>query len=195
MSRARVIWAAVLSALLTTVTLISHAATAWNAVGLGLVAFALWLATRSYHRTEVAWPRDPRQDRPGGRTDVAELSWAAFTRNGLVTERVLRRVRAIAARRLAAHGVLWDGNLPQHTFRHGVREPEAVSRLRGWGTGPADAAEHLQRARDLLGASTADDLTTARAATPRTLDHWFRVLDALVEPGTAQHPDDSRSTR
>jgi hypothetical protein len=49
------------------------------------------------------WPSPPRDERPGGRHGLSELSWMAFTRNGRITERVLRRIRAIGA----ARGVDW----------------------------------------------------------------------------------------
>ena len=184
MKRSHLAGAAVIAALLAAIAVVSRMLSPWNALALAAVAFTLWLVTRPYERTDVPWPEEPRSDRPGGRTDVAELSWTAFTRNGLVTERVLRRVRAIAARRLAAHGVLWDGAVHQ-----------GAPDLRGWGTGPADAAEHRRRARELLGAATLDALSTARAATPRTLDHWLGALDALVVAPDDSRPDNSRSTR
>lgn len=191
MKRSLVIGAAALITALATLLAVTRALTPWDAAALAGIAFGLWFVTRPYLRSEVAWPKDPRPERPGGRADVAQLSWTAFTRNGLVTERVLRRMRAIAARRLAVHGVLWDGRLPEYAFHDGPRNAAAAAaNVRGWGTGPQDAAEHKQRARDLLGAAMVDELSTARAVTPRTLDHWFRALDALVAA-----PDDSRSTR
>lgn len=183
MKRSLVIGTACLIAVLADVAVASRAVSLWNGLALAVVAFTVWFATRPYLRTDVPWPQEPRNERAGGRTDVAELSWTAFTRNGMVTERVLRRVHAIAARRLAAHGVLWDGTL--RDGRVAGRTPD----LHGWGTGPADAAEHKQRAHDLLGAAMLDELSTAHAATPRTLDHWLSALDALVAA-----PDDSRST-
>ncbi len=191
MKRSVVIGVALFIAGLAALAVFVRAVTFWNAVPLALLAFTIWFATRPSFRVDPAWPREPRHDRPGGRADVAELSWTAFTRNGMVTERVLRRVRGIAARRLAAHGILWDGSLPQYTFEGSHEAAAAAAPLHGWGTGMADAAEHKQRARDLLGAELIDELSTARAASPRTLDHWFRTLDALVDGSD----DDSRSTR
>ncbi len=196
MKRSVVIGVALFIAALTTLAVVTRAVTLWNGIPLAVLAFTAWFVTRPSFRVEAPWPHEPRQSRPGGRADVAELSWTAFTRNGMVTERVLRRVRAIAARRLAAHGVLWDGSLPGHTFDGAHADAVAAAALQGWGTGIADAAEHKQRARDLLGAELIDELSTARAAAPRTLDHWFRALDRLVEsPTDRPMPDHSRSTR
>jgi hypothetical protein len=130
----------------------------------------------AHPRTDEPWPRPPAEDRPGGRKDLSELAWAAFSRDGLVTERVLHRVRRIAARRLATRGILWDGRLG--------------GGLDGWGRDERDAADHRARAADLLGADLLAALSTARAVPPRTLDSWFRVLDRLGET-----PDDARSPR
>lgn len=127
-------------------------------------------------RWDPGWPKPPAEERPGGRKDLSELAWAAFNRDGLVTERVLARARRIASRRLATHGILWDGRLGDGTD--------------GWGRDARDAAEHRERAATLLGADVLADLSTARTATPHTLETWFRALDQLGEAS-----DDARSTR
>ena len=127
-------------------------------------------------RDDPEWPKVPREQRAGGRKDLSELAWAAFTRDGLVTSRVLHRTRRIVSRRLAAHGILWDGRLD--------------GGLDGWGHDARDAADHRGRAESLLGRDVLAGLCTARAATPQTLETWFRVLDRLDET-----PDDARSPR
>ncbi|GAB2469831.1 hypothetical protein [Xylanimonas ulmi] len=138
-----------------------------HAVTLGALALVVYLVSQTVGPEDEPWPRPPTEARPGARADVSELGWAAFTRDGHVTERVLRRVRAIAAHRLAAHGVLWDG-VPRD-------EPT------GWGHGPHDAASHRERAEALLGAAVLTGLTTRRPVSPRTLETWFSALDHLVE--------------
>ncbi|QAY62657.1 hypothetical protein ET495_04600 [Xylanimonas allomyrinae] len=175
MSRSHVVLAVLLTAgaaaLAVTGTLdVAHA------VVLAAVAFVTSLVSRAVGPRETGWPRPPAEARPGARKDLSELGWAAFTRDGRVTERVLRRVRAIAARRLAAHGVLWDGLL----------HPD----LSGWGHGPHDADDHHARAEALLGRELLADLTTRRSLSPRTLETWFSALDRLVEA-----PDAPRSHR
>ncbi|QAY71016.1 hypothetical protein [Xylanimonas protaetiae] len=148
-----------------------------HAVLLVVLALAGFLALGGLPSLDAPWPKPPTENRPGGRKDVSELSWAAFTRDGLVTERVLRRVRLIAARRLADHGVLWDGRLGTD--------------LDGWGRDDRDAAEHREQAAALLGPDLLASLSTARAVTPRALEAWFRELDRLVEaPAAARTPDD-----
>ncbi|ACZ30806.1 hypothetical protein Xcel_1786 [Xylanimonas cellulosilytica DSM 15894] len=147
-----------------------------RAAVLVIVVLAVSLILGMLPGTDPGWPRPPAEDRPGGRKDLSELAWAALTRDGHVAERVLRRVRRIAARRLADHGIVWDGRLGDG--------------LDGWGRDERDAATHHTRAAALLGAETFTGLTTARAVSPRTLQTWFRVLDRLVET-----PDDARSHR
>ncbi|MCL1899976.1 MAG: hypothetical protein FWG11_05610 [Promicromonosporaceae bacterium] len=142
-----------------------------SAVGIGLLVFAAWYALRQGEQRLTGWPAAPRPDRLGGRRDVAELSWMALSRDGRVTEKVMTRIRGIAARRLALHGVLWTGLLPHHLD---------LGRLDGWGSGPADAAEHLARAETLLGPAMVAGLRSRTPISARTLDQWCRSLDRLV---------------
>lgn len=148
-----------------------------HAAVLVVLVVAASLVAAQPHRDD-GWPRPPAEDRPGGRKDLSELAWAAFNRDGLVTERVLQRARRIAARRLATRGILWDGRLD--------------GGLAGWGRDERDAAEHHERAAGLLGAELLAALSTARAVTPRTLESWFHALDRLGEaPDTQGAPDDN----
>lgn len=78
-----------------------HAAAA---TALTCAVTVVWSATESTV-ADPEWPRTPVDARPGGRHDVSELGWSVFGRDGLVTDRVVRRVRALAADRLRAHGV------------------------------------------------------------------------------------------
>ncbi|WP_423464593.1 hypothetical protein ACO229_08790 [Promicromonospora sp. MS192] len=79
----------------------------WHAAAATALACAVsivWAATE----TTVAdpeWPRTAVDARPGGRHDVSDLGWSVFGRDGLVTDRVVRRIRALAVDRLRAHGV------------------------------------------------------------------------------------------
>ena len=147
-----------------------------HAAVLTVVVLVAYLAFRAVPPDDEGWPKPPVEARPGARLDVSELGWAAFSRDGQVTERVLRRIRGLAARRLATQGVLWDGLL----------RPD----LSGWGRGPDDAAEHHARAEALLGRELLAGLSTWRSVHPRTLETWFSALDQLVDA-----PDDPRSPR
>ncbi|AEG44293.1 hypothetical protein [Isoptericola variabilis] len=116
-----------------------------------LVVTAVW--RRADAGVEDPWPAPPEEQRPGARHDVSELGWATFTRSGEVSERVLRRVRALAAARLARHGVdLAD---------------------------PAQASD-VER---LLGEDVARGLASRRAPTARVLDHWLGALERLGPDG------------
>ncbi|MCL1870662.1 MAG: hypothetical protein FWF90_09660 [Promicromonosporaceae bacterium] len=141
-----------------------------------LAGFALYLVLTSPPVRDRLWPGAPREDRPGGRSGVSELGWAAFTRDGMTTEHVLRRVRALAVHRLALHGVVWDG----------ARSDD----LAHWGRDGRDSAAHREHAEALLGRDVVAGLTSAHQASPHMLEIWFRSLDHLVEA-----PHDPRSPR
>jgi lysylphosphatidylglycerol synthetase-like protein (DUF2156 family) len=150
-----------------------------HVVVLSVLAVVATLAWSAAAIEQEPWPSEPRYVRPGGRADLSELAWAAFSRQGRVTDRMLRRVRVIAKHRLAAHAVVWDGL---------VRTPSEPPDD-GWGEVPADARAHRARAVDLLGPSVVQSLTTAREVTPRTLEAWFRALDSLADDPQVRHPE------
>lgn len=54
---------------------------------------------------EVTWPRIVEPDRGGYRHEVSQLSWALTGKDGRINELGLRRLRAVAADRLALLGV------------------------------------------------------------------------------------------
>ncbi|MEG3613646.1 hypothetical protein [Isoptericola haloaureus] len=112
---------------------------------------ALWHAWTSLDDGDHAeWPQPPTEERHGARRDVSDLGWAAFTRDGRVSPRVTRRVQALAARRLAAHGV-------------DLTDPDQRP----------DAAR-------LLGPDTLAGLTSDTPPTARTLHQWLDALDRLT---------------
>ncbi len=112
--------------------------------------------------SEEPWPAPPEESRPGARHDVSELGWATFTRSGEVSERVMRRVRAVAAARLVRHGV--DATDPAHT-----------------------AEVEL-----LLGADVAAGLASGRAPTARVLRHWLDALERIGPDTPGRAPDHAR---
>lgn len=122
-----------------------HAAAA-TAVTLALAA--LWSRTGDAD-ADPEWPHVVTEARAGGRHDVSDLSWSTFTRDGRVTERVVRRVRALAADRVRAHGV----------------DP----------SDPA-ATEDVER---LLGARVVRGLSSRHAPTARTLQSWLDAIERL----------------
>lgn len=123
----------------------------WHAAAAAAVTVALaalWARTE----TTVAdpeWPHVVTEARAGGRHDVSDLSWSTFTRDGRVTERVVRRVRALAADRIRAHGV-----------------------------DPSDPAA-LPEVERLLGARVVRQLMSREAPTARTLQSWLDAIERL----------------
>ncbi|MFC8798404.1 hypothetical protein ACFT2C_11780 [Promicromonospora sp. NPDC057138] len=125
------------------------------AVALASTISVLWSATE-HPAGDPEWPGTVVEARAGGRHDVSDLGWSVFGRDGFVTERVVRRVRALAADRLRAHGV-----------------------------DPADPAARPDAER-LLGAAVLRQLTSGRPPTARTVQSWLDVIERLgAAPSTA----------
>jgi hypothetical protein len=155
----------------TTVTVVTGLAAAglvywnvvdpWHAVAATAVATAisiLWSATDATV-PDPEWPHLPIQARAGGRHDVSDLGWSVFGRDGHVTDRVVRRIRALAADRLRAHGV--DPTDP-------TAEPEAER---------------------LLGARVLRQLRSRQPPTARTVQTWLDAIDRLgAAPTTGATP-------
>ncbi|WP_265521211.1 hypothetical protein [Oerskovia flava] len=119
-------------------------------LGTGLTLVVL--AATAGHTHETDWSHTPRPDRDGARRDVSELGWSILGKDGRVNQRVVRRTRALAAQRLAIHGVdLAD---------------------------PADASE----AARLLGQRVHRQLLHDDHPTPRTLQAWLSTLERLAPP-------------
>ncbi|MFI2102406.1 hypothetical protein ACH436_03885 [Isoptericola sp. NPDC019693] len=123
---------------------------------------ALW--RRLDDGEETPWPDVVHDRREGARNDVSELGWATFTRSGAVGDRVLRRVRDLAADRLAERGV--DLAAPG---------------------GPAAAAS-------LLGADVVHGLTTSRPVSRGEVHRWLDALDAMPAGPHSSAPSDAPST-
>ena len=99
---------------------------------------------------DLAWQPVPEDRRDGARNDVSELGWASFTRNGAVGDRMRRRLRALAAARLAEHGIDLDD--------------------------PGRRAD----ADRLLGPDVVEGLTSRRPAYRGEVHRWLDAIDALV---------------
>jgi len=110
-----------------------------------------------------AWPPPPLRVRGGARSELAHLAWATTTHTGAVSERVLARVRAVAARVLAAQGVAWSGQ-------------------------PGSPMSPPGLAGQLLGAAAVQTLTTTGEVRPRALARTVAQLEqvAKLPPHTHQ---------
>ncbi|MFI8523703.1 hypothetical protein ACIGB8_04635 [Promicromonospora sukumoe] len=123
----------------------------WHAAAATAVTLAvatLWSRTGTVVE-DPEWPRTVTEARAGGRHDVSDLSWSTFGRDGRVTDRVVRRVRALATDRLRAHGV-----------------------------DPSDPAS-LPDVEHLLGADVVRQLASRQSPTARTLQTWLDAIERL----------------
>ena len=127
------------------------------AAALALAASVLWSATDAT-TNDPEWPRRIRPARAGGRNDVSDLGWSVFGRDGHVTDRVVRRIRALAADRLRAHGV-----------------------------DPADPAARPDAER-LLGARVLKQIWSYEPPTARTVQVWLDAIERLGPAPTTAHP-------
>ena len=80
-----------------------------HATGLGAVtaAFVACLSLLG-EASPIAWPPEPVPPRAGSRRDVVQLGWALGARGGKASPEGVRRIRLLAARALAGHGVNLD---------------------------------------------------------------------------------------
>lgn len=140
-----------------------------DALLVGLVAFVLvTVATTLEAGADHPWPPEPPEEPDGARGEVSALTWSFFGRDGRVSEVVVRRLRADAARRLAKHRVILPGGLNSRTATAPENSPEAVA-----------------RARELLGERAWATLTARGGLMPSILDvaHCVDVLERLAPPG------------
>lgn len=154
----RVVTVTVLTALAAAGLVFWHVLDPWHAaaaVALACATSVLWSATG----TTVAdpeWPRTAEEIRAGGRHDVSDLGWSVFGRDGHVTDRVVRRIRDLAADRLRAHGV-----------------------------DPADPAARPEAER-LLGATVVRQLMSGHPPTARTVQTWLDAIERLGPAPTTE---------
>lgn len=130
----------------------------WHAIAAAAVATAigiLWSATDATV-PDPEWPHLPIEARAGGRHDVSDLGWSVFGRDGHVTDRVVRRIRALAADRLRAHGI-----------------------------DPSDPAAEPDAER-LLGARVLRQLKSRQPPTARTVQTWLDAIDRLGAAPTTE---------
>lgn len=72
-------------------------------LGLGAVVLGIVVVVLRRGGARSVWLPDAHHETDGSRLEVASLSWALLGRGGRVSEGALRRIRAVAAGRLARH--------------------------------------------------------------------------------------------
>ena len=160
----RITTVTVLAALAATGLLLWQIVDPGHAIAAAALATALsilWSATEPTTQTATSdpeWPRNPVEARAGGRHDVSDLGWSVFGRDGHVTDRVVHRIRALAADRLRAHGI-----------------------------DPSDPAAEPDAER-LLGARVLRQLKSRQPPTARTVKTWLDAIERLgAAPTTEEH--------
>jgi hypothetical protein len=119
-----------------------------------VVALIDVLRSQDSGRIPMHWPPPPRQVRGGARSEVAWLAWSTVNHRGEVSDRALMRVRALAQRLLAEHGIAWSGL-------------------------PGEAMNPGETARQLIGAEAVTVLTTTDRVRPRALQNTVTRLELL----------------
>lgn len=114
-----------------------------------LLAAGTSLSAASSERTDPDWPTRRFTNRAGGRDGVSDLAWQVYDTDRRVRSHVVKRVRDLAADRLALLGIDADD--------------------------PARRAD-VER---LLGARVAAGLASDRRPTARTLQIWLDAIDQL----------------
>lgn len=146
-----------------------------DAVLAGLVAVVLATVWLSLTGGEAdPWPPDRRDDTAGARSELSALTWAFIGRDGRVSEAAVRRLRELAAQRLADQGVTAD-----HLRPYAVDAPPDDER---------DAAR--ERARAALGERAWAALTTRGGYMPSLADvaHCVDVVERLRPGARAGSP-------
>ncbi|WP_369372784.1 hypothetical protein AB1046_04565 [Promicromonospora sp. Populi] len=126
------------------------------AVALACALAVVWSATDD-ETADPEWTHLDVTARAGGRHDVSDLGWSVFGRDGRVTDRVVLRIRALAATRLRAHGV-----------------------------DPADPAARPEIER-LLGVRVLRQLSSTLPPTARTVQTWLDAIERLDTAPTTAH--------
>ncbi|MCU1431450.1 MAG: hypothetical protein JWP95_555 [Actinotalea sp.] len=151
-----------------------------DAALVGLVAFVVALVGVSVgNGAEHEWPQAQVEEAEGSRREISALTWSFVGRDGRVAEPAVRRLRVVAARRLARRGVVLPGGIT-----HRSRD-----------VGPEDEP-HL-RARELLGDRAWATLTGPGGWLPSLadIDQCLHAIEALAPGGPAPSPPQRRRPR
>lgn len=121
---------------------------------IAIVIITTFLINQMHDVEPHPWPAPPLKFRVGARTEVARLAWATVTRDGEVSAQALNRVRPLAQRALAAHGVQWSGL-------------------------PGEPMVPLPVAQQLIGAAAVNTLTSTGGVRPRAFANVVTRLENL----------------
>ncbi|MCL3861650.1 hypothetical protein [Actinotalea sp. K2] len=121
---------------------------------------------------EHDWPEHDPEATDGVRRDVAALTWTFVGRDGRVSEAAVRRLRLVAARRLARHGVHLETGRAGAQLRPDQMDPQQVA-----------------AARELLGERAWRTLMpTGGLPSLREITHCVEILEMLGPVPTTERP-------
>lgn len=132
-------------------------------IGLAAVA-AVLVATRLDGRADPEFDRAHPVRRNGARGEVQDLAWAMVARDGRVSGRVMKRVREVAADRLARHGLALGDAADDDAIRAlvGTRAHRTLTRT----ASPSPTLADLRHTLDTL-----DRITTTSTTGNGSADH------------------------
>lgn len=120
---------------------------------------------------EDPWPPDRQDDAAGTRSELSALTWTFIGRDGRVSEAAVRRLRALALRRLARDGLTVPAGLgprPAGAPRDAARdEARAVLGERAWATLTAPGGHMPSLAEVAHCVGVIERLGAPPASTPR----------------------------
>lgn len=160
---------------------------AWHAAGLGAAAFALSACLSSLgEAAEMAWAVAAPPPRPGSRRDVPQLGWSLGSRGGRASPEGVRRLRSVAERALAVHGLdLADRSADAQLEQ--LLGADVLDLLRRGSAVAPPRAPHIAAALTRLEA-----LASSGPSAPRTPTEAAAALDT---PSIAPTPEETARAR
>lgn len=143
----------------------------------GLLALVIGIVSVAVDAGEDdLWPEPEHEELHGTRREISALTWSFVGREGRVAEPAVRRLRAVAARRLTRRGVV----LPRGLLQRGAGDSPSMPL----------ADEQQARARELLGERAWTILTAPGGWLPSLADltHCVGVIERLGPDQTSERP-------
>lgn len=142
---------------------------------IGLIALVVGLVSVAVGAAEEhEWPDHELEELDGTRRELSSLTWSFIGREGRVAEPAVRRLRTVAARRLARRGVL----LPDGLIRRSAGQTASTLVL----------DDSQRAARELLGERVWDILTAPGGRLPSLSDVTYCV--SVIERLGPDHPSE-----
>ncbi|MFP3465452.1 hypothetical protein [Leifsonia sp. SIMBA_070] len=172
---------------------IAFAVAAWylgmdsaHAIGLGAAALALTACLSALgEAADVVWATLPPPPRPGARRDVVQLGWSLGARGGRASPEGVRRVRSIAERALALHGLDLEDRAADAQLEQLLGADALQLLRRGSAVAPPRTAE-------VAAAVTRLEQLDARVASPHAPDEVEPASAVLSATATATNAAEAK---